>query len=59
MKFSVGHDSGMHKLKVPAVTLTLDLGIWFLHMTYCLDVMIISATQFLNPTMHDEVTGRT
>ena len=45
MNLSVGHDSGMQKLKVPAVILTFDLGIWFLHVTH--------------PTMHDEVMGRT
>ena len=36
--------SGMHKLKVPAVTLTFDLVAWFLHATHRrLIVMIISA----------------
>ena len=42
MKLWVGHDSGMHKLKVPAVTLTFDLATWFLHTTLRLLLMIIS-----------------
>ena len=59
MRLWVGHDSGMPQLKVSAVTLTFDLGIWFLHATHRLVTMIISAKWFLNTTMHDEVMGRT
>ena len=55
MKLWVRHDSGMHKLKVPAVVLTFDLVTWFIHATHRLVVMIISAHEFSNPTMHDEV----
>ena len=59
MKLWVGHDSGMHKLEVPAVTLTFDLATWFLHGTHHLVLMIIPAKLFSNPTMHNEVMGQT
>ena len=39
----VGHDSGMPKLKVSAITLTFDLRICFFHATHHLVTMIISA----------------
>ena len=55
MKLRVEHNSGMHKLQVPTVTLTFDQATWFLHAKYRLVVMIICAKQYLNPTMHDEV----
>ena len=42
MKLWVGHDSGMPKLKVSAMTLTFNLGTWFLHATHHLLTMIIS-----------------
>ena len=59
MKLWVGHDFGMPKLKVSAMTFTFDLRTWFLHVTHCLVTMVIPAKYFPNPTMHDEVIGRT
>ena len=41
------------------VTLTFDLATWFLFVTHRLVIMIICAKLFLNPTMHNEVMGRT
>ena len=38
-----GQDSGMHKLKVPAVALTFDLVTWFIHATHRLVMMVVSA----------------
>ena len=58
MELCVGNDSGMHKIKVPTVTLTFDLATWFLQATR-LVLMIICAKYFSNPTMHDEVVGWT
>ena len=58
MMLWVGHDSRTQKLQMPIVTLTFDLATWFLHATLCL-VMIICAKYCSNPTMHDEVMGRT
>ena len=40
-------------------TLTFDLATWFLFATHHLVMMIICTKLFLNPTMHDEVMGRT
>ena len=39
--------------------LTFDLVIWFLIATHCLTMIIICATLFSNPTMHNKVMGRT
>ena len=49
----------MHKVKVRTVTLTFDLATWLMFATHSLVMMVICATLFLNPTMHDKVMGRT
>ena len=49
----------MHKVKVGTMTLTFDLAISLLFMTYCLVMMIICAKLFANPTMHNKVMSRT
>ena len=59
MNLWVGHDFRTQKLSVPTVTLTFDLGTWFLHATRRLVLMIICAEWFLNPTMDNEVMGWT
>ena len=59
MKLWAEHDSGMSKLEVSALILTFDIGTDFLHATYCLVTMTISAKLFSNPTTHDEFMGQT
>ena len=49
----------MHKVKVRTVTLIFDLATRFLFMTHRLIMIIICAKLFSNPTMHNEVMGRT
>ena len=49
----------MHKVLVLTVTLNFVLATWFLFATHCLVVLIIYAKLFLNPTLHNKVTGRT
>ena len=51
MKLWVGHDSGMHKLKVPAVTLTFDLAACFLHATHRLVISFLSNNFQIPPCM--------
>ena len=36
----LGHDSGMFKIKVPALALTFNLATWLIHATHCLVVII-------------------
>ena len=45
----------MHKVLVRTVTLTIDLAIWFLFATHCLDIIITCAKLFLNPAMHNKL----
>jgi hypothetical protein len=47
------------KLQNVSVTLTFEVGAWFLNATHHLYVVDIYAKLFLNPLMHDKVTART
>jgi hypothetical protein len=44
------------KLQNDSVTLTFEVGTWFLDVTHCLDVVDICAKLFQNPSMNDKVT---
>jgi hypothetical protein len=44
------------KLQNDSVTLTFELGTWFLYGTHSLDVVDICAKLFQNPSMYDKVT---
>jgi hypothetical protein len=41
------------------VTLTFEVGTWFLDATHCFDVVDICAKLFQNPSMYDKITVRT
>jgi hypothetical protein len=47
------------KLQNVSVTLTFEVGMWFLDSTYRLDVVGICAQLFQNPLMYDKVTVQT
>ena len=47
----------MHKVYVWTVTLTFDQATWFLFTAHCLDMIIIDAKLFINPTLHNKVLG--
>jgi hypothetical protein len=47
------------KLQNDSVTLTFDVGTWFLDATHCLVVVDICAKLFQNPSIYDKVTVRT
>jgi hypothetical protein len=44
------------KLQNDSVTLTFEVGMWFLDVTHRLDVVDICAKLFQNPSMFDKVT---
>jgi hypothetical protein len=46
------------KLQNDRVTLTFEVGTWFLDTTHCLVVVDICAKLFQNPSMYDKVTVR-
>jgi hypothetical protein len=46
------------KLQNDSVTLTFEVGTWFLDATHRLDVVDICAKLFQNPSMYDKVTVR-
>ena len=62
-KLLAGHEQvslkPMHKVYEQTVTSTFNPVIWFLIATYCLIMIIICAKLFSNPTMHNQVMGRT
>jgi hypothetical protein len=47
------------KLQNDSVTLTFEVGMWFLDATHHLDEVDICAKLFKNPSMYYKVTGRT
>ena len=49
----------MHNFQERTVTLTFNLVTWFLIETHRLIMIIICATLFSNPIMHNKVMGRT
>jgi hypothetical protein len=47
------------KLQNDSVTLTFEVGRWFLDATHSLDVVDICAKLFQNPSMYEKFTVRT